>query len=70
MNNLALLLGGICIYWHGVFMALAIAVAVIVSFILFKLFKNDSCEDLLNCILLSFPVGFVFSRLLYWSCNC
>ncbi len=69
MNNLAMLLGSICIYWHGVFMALAIAIAVIVSFILFKLFKTGSCNDLLNCILLSFPVGFVFSRLLYWSCN-
>lgn len=69
MNDLALLLGGICIYWHGVFMALAILLAVTVSFILFRLYKAGPAEDLLNCILLSFPVGFVFSRLLYWSCN-
>lgn len=69
MENLALLLGGIYIYWHGVFMALAIALAVIVSFVFAKLFKKGIRDDLLNCILLSVPVGFVFSRLVYWSCN-
>ncbi len=69
MDYLALMLGSICVYWHGVFMALAIALAVIVSFIMFRLFKTGSNDDLLNCILLSLPVSFMLSRLLYWSCN-
>ena len=69
MNNLALLFGSISIYWHGVFMAFAITLAVIVSFILHSVFYNNNNNDLLNCILLSMPVGFILSRIMYWSCN-
>lgn len=69
MNNLALLFGSISVYWHGVFMALAIALAVIVSFIMQSAFQDTQKNDLLNCILLSMPLGFVFSRIVYWSCN-
>ena len=69
MDNLALLLGGICIYWHGVFMAVAIALAIVTSFIFCSLYKKGGKNDLLNCILLSIPIGFVLSRLVYMCCN-
>ncbi len=69
MDNLALLLGGIYIYWHGVFMAIAIALAVIASFVFCTVFKKGGKNDLMNCILLSMPIGFVFSRLVYMLCN-
>ena len=69
MNNLALLFGSISIYWHGVFMALAIALAIITAFIMHKIFFRSKNNDLINCILLSMPLGFIFSRVMYWSCN-
>ena len=69
MENLALLVGSISVYWHGIFMALAIALAVTVSFAMNTAFTKGSNNDLLNCLLLSMPVGFVLSRLVYWSCN-
>ena len=69
MDNLALMMGSINIYWHGVFMALAITLAIIVSFVLFSLFTKGRKNDLLNCILLSMPLGFILSRVMYWSCN-
>ena len=69
MDNLALMMGSINIYWNGVFMALAITLAIIVSFVLFSLFTKGRKNDLLNCILLSMPLGFILSRVMYWSCN-
>lgn len=69
MDNIALLLGGIQIYWHGVFMALAIAIAIAVSFVMCARCKIGRKNDLMNCILLSIPVGFILSRVFYWSCN-
>ena len=69
MDNLALLIGSISIYWHGVYMALAITLAVVVSFIMHYVFKEGTKDDILNCILLSLPVGFILSRIVYWSCN-
>ena len=69
MNNIALLFGSVSVYWHGVFMALAITLAVIVAFVLNAVFTKGSKNDLINCILLSMPIGFIGSRLLYWSCN-
>ena len=69
MKNIALLLGDIHIYWHGVFMAAAILLAVLTSFILCLAVKRNIKEELLNCVLLSMPVGLLFSRLVYWSCS-
>lgn len=69
MKNIALLLGDIHIYWHGVFMAAAILLAVLTSFVLCLAVRKNRKEELLNCILLSMPVGLLFSRLLYWSCS-
>ena len=69
MKNIALLIGDIHIYWHGVFMAAAILLAILTSFILCYALKKGIKDDLLNCILLSVPVAFLSSRLLYWSCS-
>ncbi len=69
MKNIALLLGDIHIYWHGIFMAAAVLLAVVTAFILNAAFKKRIKDDLLNCILLSMPAGLICSRLVYWTCN-
>lgn len=69
MNNIALMLGSIHIYWHGVLMAAAVAVSMITAFVLCSAFQNGRRDDLMNGILVSIPVGVICSRLLYISCN-
>jgi len=69
MDNIALIFGGLTIYWHGILMALAAAVAVILSLVASSAFKKDCKNDLISFICLAIPSAFVFSRLLYYSCN-
>ena len=69
MNTPTLIFEGITIYWHGVFMASAVALAVITAFVCCYLYKKDCKDDLINCTLLSIPMAFAFSRLMYYSCN-
>lgn len=50
-------------------MAAAILLAVMTSMIVCSALKIKRKNDLLNCILLSMPIGLICSRLLYWSCS-
>ena len=69
MDNTALIIGILTIYWHGILMAFAVALAVIISLVSCARFKKNCKNDLINCIFLSVPFAFVCARLLYYSCN-
>lgn len=69
MDKPALFYNNICIYWHGVFMAVAIALALCTALILSALFQRKKTLMVLDAALLSFPFGFLLSRALYCISN-
>lgn len=69
MDKPALFYNELYIYWHGIFMALAIVVAACTALAVSALFQRKKALMLFDTMLLAFPFGFLFSRALYCASN-
>lgn len=69
MDKPALLYNNVYIYWHGVFMAAAIAISVCAAMILSTLFQHKKALMSFDAALLSLPFGLVLSRIIYCVSN-
>lgn len=69
MDQPALIFNGIYLYWHGIFMAAAIALGIGAAVLLSRLFQRDKASDVFDAALLAIPCGLVLSRLLYCISN-
>lgn len=65
MDQPALFFNGIYIYWHGIFITIAIIAAVGTALLLSKLLQHNKTLLLFDTALLAFPLSFVCSRVLY-----
>ena len=65
MDNIALFYNNIYIYWHGIFMAASILIAVVVAMIFSAAVQNHRTRILTDTLLLALPLGLLLSRLLY-----
>lgn len=65
MDQPALFFNGIYIYWHGIFITLAIVAAVGTALLLSQLLQHKKALMLFDTALLAFPFSFVCSRVLY-----
>ena len=68
MNNIAFFIGGLCVTWHGIIMALAVLAAVLSAVMLRRLQRLPLLPVLASC-----AVGCVLvpllSRFVYWYCS-
>ncbi len=69
MDNIALFFHNIFIYWHGLFMAAAILLAVITALIFSVAVQNQRARYLLDTMLLALPLGLLLARILYCANN-
>lgn len=65
MDNIALFINNIFIYWHGIFMAAAILLAIVTAFVFSAAVQHHRERYLLDTLLLAIPLGLLLSRILY-----
>lgn len=67
-DQVLLLIGEFALYWHGVIIALALAVGIFISYRIRKTQTRGECKDILIIMLCALPSAFIGARLFYCWC--
>ena len=65
MDQIALFFNNFYLYWHGVFMAASLLLAVMVALLFSAAVQRQRTRLLIDTLLLALPLGLLLSRLLY-----
>lgn len=69
MDKVALFYRDIIVYWHGIFMGLAVLLAIVTALIFYKAVCKKKISELLGIIAISLPAGMIGARVMYCLCN-
>lgn len=67
-DQVLLLIGDFALYWHGVIIALALAVGIFISYRIRKTQTSGECKDILIVMLCALPSAFIGARMFYCWC--